>query len=459
MAASIPTELDKLAANLLARIPEVTDVIKANRRPVFIEFSGTPKAGKSSTLDRVERFLRHSGFRVSRIAEAAAQSPVTSKDYIWFNLWTSSITISRIVEELDRCTSHFVLIDRGVFDAFTWFEWMHRTGKMNDEERDVIWSYLSLGPLIKLTDLVVLMTADAETALKRERGGLATSGSGKIMNPLVLTQLSECVRHVHKLRGESFTKILPIDTTKDDDEAKVTEKVIVNALQSMDEFMDETLWVITRSDFESIGIRPGLTKETSRVEALRELLRTKAVRMKKAEAEANEQMVQVIPCGVIRHKDQVLLLKRRESDSRHRLNDKFVIWAGGHIREEDSRGAKSLDENCLERELFEELWFRTQFEYSPICCVLDTSSAKSAKHVGLVFDVKVQSDDVAAHLSEFKEFKEGKGRSVSGKFYQTGSIPTEHASGLERWSTLLLREYFNVHVSGIEEQPSLFENP
>lgn len=100
MLSPIPTELDNLAAQLLARIPEVTDALKANRRPIFIEFSGSPKSGKSSTLDRVERFLRHSGFKVSRITEAAAQSPITSKDYIWFNLWTASVTLARMIEDL-----------------------------------------------------------------------------------------------------------------------------------------------------------------------------------------------------------------------------------------------------------------------------------------------------------------------------------------------------------------------
>jgi predicted NUDIX family phosphoesterase len=153
----------------------------------------------------------------------------------------------------------------------------------------------------------------------------------------------------------------------------------------------------------------------------------------------------------------VLLLRRRESDAKHRLNDKYVLWAGGHIRREDARKSQAVAENCLTRELQEELWIKTEFTYKPVCCVYDTSNPRSAQHLALVYEVSISSPAVSVHMqAEFKEFKEGRGKGVSGKFFPINGIDAKYVDGMERWSILLLKDYFQVPVMIRPEQVALF---
>jgi len=82
---------------------------------------------------------------------------------------------------------------------------------------------------------------------------------------------------------------------------------------------------------------------------------------------------------------------------------------------------------------------------------------KSARHLALVYEVTMDSPDVTVHMqAEFKEFKEGRGKSVSGKFFEVTTIDPKFLSQMERWSMFLLRDFFGVRVPEVPEQASLF---
>lgn len=448
------TEMDRRAADILGRIPFVVEKERMTRRPVFVEFSGTPKAGKTTSVDKIERFLRHNGFKVVRLTEKASAAPIRNKDYILFNVWTACTTLAQIAEEYDRCDSHFVLVDRGLFDALWWFEWMHMTGKITDTEKKRIWDFLTLDPWLRAIDVVLVMKASPDKAMVRERDDLPTDKEGKIMHPVVLQQLNECMERVAAEWRTRFSKIVEIDV---DAVEGVTERITGEILQTMEEFLDEEVVVIPKGEIAAIGVKPGLVKDPKVFQRLRECLALKSKVLRKSIAEGDTNSVMVVPCGVIRFNDEVLVLRRREIDTRHRLHDKFVIWAGGHIRGEDRRNGLPVEESCLRRELNEELWIRTDFRYEPIGCVLDTSTERSSRHVGMVFDVVVESPDVAVHLQrDFREFREGRGKSVSGKFFEVRNIERKYIEQMERWSYLLLREHFGLTLPPVAEQQILF---
>lgn len=448
-------DLDNRASELLQKIPLISEASKSTRRPIYIEFSGTPKSGKTTTLDGLERFLRHNGFTVGRLTEAASQAPIRTKDHYFFNVWTACTTLRRIVEEYDRSDLHFLLIDRGLFDALWWFEWMRLTARVTDAEKQAIDNFLALDAWRNLVDVVFLMRASPEQALERERGGFPTRKTGKIMNREVLTQLNVCVDRVFTEWGSQFRSIVTL--AEDLSREQINNKVAEESLDAMDAFLDEELWVIPKEALTAAGIKSGLTTDQRVLESIHRALAS-GFALRRSLAEADASVIQVIPCGVLRHKNQLLLLRRREVDSKHRLNDRYVLWAGGHIRREDVRTGQPVEVNCLLRELKEELWIKTEFNYKPICCVYDTSNPKSAQHLAFMFEVEIESPAVSVHLqTEFKEFKEGRGKGASGRFFPIDSIDSRYIDGMERWSTLLLRDYFRIPIPAHAEQAALFE--
>ena len=77
-------ELQKLAEEVLTLKQE-----HRQKRPIVIEFSGSPKAGKTSCINSLEIFLKRNGFSVSIVQERASVCPVSDKQSPMFNLWTA----------------------------------------------------------------------------------------------------------------------------------------------------------------------------------------------------------------------------------------------------------------------------------------------------------------------------------------------------------------------------------
>jgi hypothetical protein len=94
-------------------------------RPVFVEFSGSPKSGKSSCIDIVAHFFRRTGFRVLAPTEGAAKrTPYYLKDDLFaFNIWSANYALSHILEGRYHSDPYdLAILDRGLFDALTWFD-------------------------------------------------------------------------------------------------------------------------------------------------------------------------------------------------------------------------------------------------------------------------------------------------------------------------------------------------
>ena len=67
----------KLIKDLQKLAEEVMELRGEHRqkRPIVIEFSGSPKAGKTSCINSLEIFLKRNGFSVSIVQERASVCP------------------------------------------------------------------------------------------------------------------------------------------------------------------------------------------------------------------------------------------------------------------------------------------------------------------------------------------------------------------------------------------------
>ena len=95
------------------------------RRPIVIEFCGSPKAGKTSCISALSMFLRRNGFRVKVLVERASVCPVGNKYDPLFNVWTICSALAELSETISNSPKDYdvVILDRGLFDALCWFEW------------------------------------------------------------------------------------------------------------------------------------------------------------------------------------------------------------------------------------------------------------------------------------------------------------------------------------------------
>jgi predicted NUDIX family phosphoesterase/thymidylate kinase len=436
-------KLEKKADSILSRMGE-------RKRPVFIEFCGTPKAGKTTVVNSLDLFLRRNGYKVEVIRERASVCPISKKNHMHFNIWTSIMTLSNMLVLLDS-SNDVVLIDRGIFDSMSWFCWMKNTGRLTQYEYEHIDKFICMDRWASLIDIIFILQVEYETAKEREFRDLLTLKPGSIMNERVISQYDDALLEVHNYFKDKFKHIYAINTTSIipmEGARKVTEKT----LEILESALDEKIFSIPHNIFEdNFGLSSFFIPDNLDRAMLK--IKEQGKYIPRSKVEKSDEHIQIIPCGVIEFKGRVLLLKRKEIDKKNRLNEKYVIWAGGHVREDDASDETLI--TGLKRELAEELFIKSQYSISgPVGFVYFSSHIKSRKHMGIVYKVELSDDDVALGLDQ-TEFKERRGKSVSGTFQSPAELKGYY-SGMEQWSRAILEKYYHIDVQE-SSAPSLFE--
>jgi predicted NUDIX family phosphoesterase len=415
------------------------------RRPIVIEFAGVPKAGKTSTISQVHSFLKRCGFRVQTVIERASVCPIRDKKHANFNVWTACTTLVQVLEhtqEPPRVDDPQILIlDRGLFDAIAWLTMMDRLSRIRTEDREAIERFLLMPEWRKRINGVVVMTVSPREALEREQGLLPVEGTGSIMNTEVLQQMLATTKECAKRLADCF-RIFEIDTTKrpGSTQKKTAEQAAEIVISLIENHLQEEILALPKSVVTHLfGGRASLTGEAAKAVYGRFLMEGEF--RPRGEIEDDPSVVQALPVVVVRNKSgDVLRLRRRERESTNPLDQEIVIWAGGHLRREDSL-EKDAVRVCALRELEEELRLSVEREELQfIGAVYSAVGGKTSKHAALVFEWRAETDDVAVTLSS-GEFFERRGTSLSGTFVPAEQLAKDVLSRKidEPWSNEIVR--------------------
>ena len=220
-AASLPA-LQNRAQEVLADLME-----NPRDRPIFVEFSGTPKSGKSTCIDSVSHFFRRIRLAASGVAAERARFNILAPtegasrrtpaflrdDLVAFNTWSASYALTHILEgryHSDRY--HLAILDRGLFDALAWFQLLRMNGEISLDDMKKVHDFLLIDHWRSEVDAVFLFTADAETSLSRENEGKLIDAPGRAMNDEFISNLNEAYEIVREEYGGHFNRVIAIDT-------------------------------------------------------------------------------------------------------------------------------------------------------------------------------------------------------------------------------------------------------
>lgn len=173
----------------------------------------------------------------------------------------------------------------------------------------------------------------------------------------------------------------------------------------------------------------------------------------RAEAESSENLVQPIPCALVRGEDTSLHVFRRIKEGRQDLSGRITLVIGGHI---DSGSFEdellSLAAATLVKELDEELTSIPAFENrEPVGVVIDRSSPESSRHVGIVFEVAATGTVKPKAKEEFSM-----GSKYAGTKCSLAELP-QFRKQFDPWSAILFADYINPSRSSlVGHQASLF---
>jgi len=229
------SELRRQAKRLSSQLKRNED-----KQPFYVEFAGTPKAGKSTCIDIVSHFFRRTDWNVLAPAEGASKrTPLFLKeDWIAFNAWSACYALQHILEGVYSSEPyHMVVLDRGLFDALAWFEYLRINGALAKEDCRRIHEFLLLNEWRQRIETVFLFYTDPQTSLERENEHTLIDDPGSAMNLDVISDLNQAYERIKSQYADTFGGIVRIDTSggQDTSPRSTAKEVVCRILERMED--------------------------------------------------------------------------------------------------------------------------------------------------------------------------------------------------------------------------------
>ncbi len=442
-------ELEKLASVILELKQE-----RKLRRPLLIEFCGSPKSGKSTTITSLNQFLKRNGFSTTVLTERASICPVSNKKDPLFNIWTLSSAVAEIVDNLDSKKTDIIIADRAVFDALCWFEWLNtnetkESPYLDNDNYNSLKSFIKMDLIKDCIDIVYVFRADPKTSIEREFSSLLTDKRGSIMEENVLKSFNTSIDDVIKKYENDFRKVISIDTSTTETNKHpnyVSYSVTKNILDTLRMLLIEKIGYFNKNSLIENGLSDGIN-------SYNKILNNIKVEFKdRDKVEKSNIFIQPLPIAVITNKerDKVLVVKKSEKktskDSPEK--NKVLLYIGGHIRQEDVRQTiLNTINKSLTREIKEEIGESINFENNkPFLIYTPNYSTKSEKHLAICYVVEMDLSNRKFKITSDEHVMKA-GKTISGHVLDIGEILKNEDKNMESWSVEILKEVFEIKKS------------
>ncbi len=123
-----------------------------------------------------------------------------------------------------------------------------------------------------------------------------------------------------------------------------------------------------------------------------------------------------------------------------------MIWAGGHMREEDKiknlSDFVSLAKITLKREIEEELGLSISLDHINPFYIYSSSHSKSKNHLSVCFLIEKDIEGLCLSINPY-ELVQKRGSSKSGSLVSIDVFKTPEYAPVESWTRLVLRKKLN----------------
>ena len=203
-------------------------------RPFFLEFTGSPSAGKTTTITELDKFFRRQGFRVLRPQEGAEVIRHIPRTTPLYNIRTGLYALTQLIDLSQSHAYDIVIFDRCIFDAYCWMMYWDEKQKFNRFERNIIQSFFLSRFWTDKIDVAYFMVSDPKIAMERELRIALSSKLGETTNPKTIQTLVERYKTAYTQLSPQYPQLQLLDTTKLS-EQKMVEKIATNILNILEQ--------------------------------------------------------------------------------------------------------------------------------------------------------------------------------------------------------------------------------
>jgi hypothetical protein len=224
------------------------------RRAFVLEFAGTPKSGKSTSVEAARHFFARNGFRVHVLAERAAMCPIPMKGHLFFNTWCMASMLAELLANFETETD-LIIVDRGLMDSLVWLVMQRARGEISAADASCFEGFVLLDRWVSLIDLALVLYVDAAEALNRERSHRIATADGSIMNSNMLTTISGAVDDAVNRYSTKFNRVLKYKSEGGVKSFNIN--LISTIVDNFDGFLDPAILAVKRQYFHRMNIESG----------------------------------------------------------------------------------------------------------------------------------------------------------------------------------------------------------
>ena len=204
--------------------------------PFVIEFSGTPRTGKTTTINNLYNFFKKGGFKTTIIEEFTTSryyKEIFKPKYKDVTSTESNIGIleetTRQLEELFNSDNEIILVDRSINDRQIWNYRRYIKGEMPKKLYQEITKRYTLISR-KLIDFLVITYAESLTSLKREYNTSLTLEKRNFLNIENINEYNRSIKDLQELFKKSVEDSILLDTTSmsmDDVSIEIASQIMI----------------------------------------------------------------------------------------------------------------------------------------------------------------------------------------------------------------------------------------
>lgn len=212
--------------------------IISDQKPYVIEFTGTPRTGKTSLINNLKDFFKKKGFSVIVLEEFTTSEKYKNEIYPtlkdkYKKLVKKEIpkyVLKQLEEAIDK-NPDIIIIDRSIFDRLIWVDRLFLKDEM-DKEEYIEYKNLYI-PLIKeKIDIVISTYTDSLTCLKREYNTNLSLEKRTFLNEVNVNEYNKSLLNMEKLAKKEKINFKLFDTTNKN-QREVSFEVIDYILNDM----------------------------------------------------------------------------------------------------------------------------------------------------------------------------------------------------------------------------------
>ena len=211
--------------------------------PYTIEFTGTPRTGKTTLINNLYDFFKKGKFKTSILEEFTTSKRYKEQIYPklkneYKNVVNTEIPkyVLKDLEEEMQKDLDVILIDRSLFDRIIWVNRLYlKNGMKEDEYKDYLNTYI---PLVnEKIDIVIALKTDAITALKRDYNANLSLEKRNFLNEDNINEYNASLENTLKMFEN---KVYLFDTTN----TSQRETSIEVAHKILDEYRNKAIDII-----------------------------------------------------------------------------------------------------------------------------------------------------------------------------------------------------------------------